>query len=430
VSDPVGPELESLEPLPVDPEAIEADEPEIELPPLPLLELSDGLPTPIESDHELNTLAERLSAGTGPVAVDVERASGYRYGQRAYLVQIRRAGVGTALVDPVYCDDLSALQTALAGVEWVLHAANQDLPGLAELGMRPDRLFDTELAARLAAFERVGLATMVPLVLGLRLEKGHSAADWSQRPLPEALLRYAALDVEPLIPLRDHLEALLREQGKLDWAAEEFEAARTAAPARPRTDPWRRTSGIHRLRTRRQLAVVRALWEARDEVARRNDIAPGRVLQDAAIVAAAQAAPASVQDLMAVPGFAGRGTRRRIDAWYAAVADALAAPEDALPPPTNRDESGAPPTTRWFERDPVAAARLARLRAAVAQVAAAHDVPLENLLEPAVVRRLAWSPPPADAASVRSALAEQGARTWQITLTAEPVAGALDALNA
>ena len=94
---------------------------------------------------------------------------------------------------------------------------------------------------------------MAETVLGYRLEKGHSAADWSTRPLPEPWLRYAALDVELLIDLRDALEAELEGQGKLGWAHEEFAALAAAPPPPGRRDPWRRLSGIHRLRTPRQL---------------------------------------------------------------------------------------------------------------------------------------------------------------------------------
>ena len=144
-----------------------------------------------------------------------------------------------------------------------------------------------------SGLQRVGLGAMVESLLGLHLEKGHSAADWSTRPLPADWLVYAALDVEVLVELRDVLEAELVRQGKLAWAHEEFEAVRQAPLPAPRTDPWRRTSGMHRMRNRRQLAAVRAMWEARDAMARRRDIAPGRILPDAAIMAAVTAAPAS-----------------------------------------------------------------------------------------------------------------------------------------
>ena len=147
------------------------------------------------------------------MAVDAERASGYRYGQRAYLVQLRRNGSGTGLLDPVPLPDLSVIQDAIADEEWVLHAANPDLPCLAEIGLLPRRIFDTELAARLAGLPRVGLGAVVQSLLGFWLVKGHSAADWSTRPLPKERLVYAALDVEVRFDLPDALADFLGEQG-------------------------------------------------------------------------------------------------------------------------------------------------------------------------------------------------------------------------
>ena len=208
------------------------------------------------SVDDLDRAVAALAAGHGPVAVDAERASGFRYGHRAFLIQLRRDGAGTMLIDPMACPNLTGLDEALADTEVVLHAASQDLPCLAELGFRPRALFDTELAGRLLGFPRVGLGALVESVLGWTLEKGHAAADWSVRPLPAELLRYAALDVELLVELRDALAAQLVAQGKTEWAEQEFAAVLAAKPPGPRPDPWRRTSGIHRVHTRRGLAIV------------------------------------------------------------------------------------------------------------------------------------------------------------------------------
>jgi ribonuclease D len=407
--------------LPGHEEDVSGDEPEVQ----PLLAPRDGVPPVVETAAALDEVVARFAAGTGPVAVDAERASGYRYSQRAYLVQLRREGAGTALIDPLGCPDLSQLSAAIADAEWVLHAASQDLACLAEVGLVPSRIFDTELAGRLAGFERVGLGAMVERVLGLRLEKGHSAADWSSRPLPEAWLVYAALDVEVLVELRDRLEEELRTQGKLELAAEEFEAVRRAPAPAPRVEPWRRTSGIHRMRNRRQLAAVRALWEVRDAMARRRDTAPGRVLPDAAIVAAVQADPQTPAALLALPVFGGRSTRRHVDTWFGALQAARALPEDALPSPVPAGD-GPPQANRWAERDPVAARRLARVRAVVTALADELRMPQENLVQPEAVRRLAWTPPdPVDEQSVAAALRASGAREWQVLRVAGPVAAAL-----
>jgi ribonuclease D len=390
-----------------------------------LLRPTDGLPTVVVDRAGLDTVAAALAVGHGPVAVDAERASGFRYSQRAYLVQLRRAGTGTALVDPVPLGgDLSVLATALAGPEWVLHAASQDLPCLAEVGLAPETLFDTELAGRLAGFPRVGLGPLVEQLLGLRLEKGHGAADWSRRPLPEDWLVYAALDVEVLVELRDVLAGVLAEQGKLDWARQEFEVVRTAGPPAPRAEPWRRTSGIHKVRKPRPLAAVRALWEARNALAAERDIAPGRVLPDAAIIEAAVAAPATPEALAAMPTFRGRAQRRLTSYWFDALAASYVLDNADLPRATPPSD-GPPPVARWADRNPDAAARLAAARAAVATVSEQWNIPVENLLLPDLLRRLCWSPP-ADG-DVLGYLRAGGARPWQIGLLGELLEKAADA---
>ena len=400
-------------------------------PPLVALDTpKDGVPPVIADVESLSRTAEAFAAGRGPVAVDAERASGHRYGQRAFLVQLRREGAGTALVDPTALPDLSVLGDALRDTEWVLHAASQDLPCLAGVGMHPTTLFDTELGARLAGHPRVGLAAMVEHFLGLRLAKEHSAVDWSQRPLPEPWLRYAALDVEVLVELRDALAEDLRQQGKLEWAREEFAAVVAAPPPPPRIDPWRRTSGLHRIRNRRQLAVIRALWQERDRMARERDLSPGRVLPDAALIEAALVQPRSPTALVQVPGFTGRGGRRNAVRWAAVIRAALDLPDGELPPQHLASE-GPPPARLWPDRDPAAATRLAAARATLAGIATEHRLPSENLLSPDAMRRLAWAPPAEPTpVSVAEALMALGARSWQVSLTSAPLCHALTAAEA
>ncbi|MFF5052632.1 ribonuclease D [Micromonospora sp. NPDC000663] len=394
--------------------------------PVPLIAPRDGTPDPVAAPAELAEVVARFAAGTGPVALDAERASGYRYSQRAYLVQLRRAGSGTALIDPLPLPDLSTLDAAIGDAEWVLHAASQDLPCLAEVGLRPRRLFDTELAARLAGFERVGLAALTEQLLGFTLEKHHSAADWSSRPLPESWLTYAALDVELLTDLRDALAAELARQGKSAWAAEEFAAlVRTGArPPRVRAEPWRRTSGIHRVRGARAQARVRSMWYARDQIAARRDSAPGRVLPDSAIIAAAELDPKDEKTLLTLPGFGGRSVRRLARTWLAALDDARQLPDDALP--VTPAVEGPPPPHRWAERDPVAAGRLARCREVVVRIATQHNLPPENLITPDSVRRLAWTPPEElTEETVAETLRGFNAREWQIDLLVTDLTEAL-----
>ncbi|MEU3270831.1 ribonuclease D [Saccharomonospora sp. NPDC006951] len=394
--------------------------------PIPLTEPAGGTPPVVSDVAALREACERLAEGSGSVAVDTERASGYRYWPKAYLVQIRREGAGTFLVDPIPLrDELAPLAGVLGTTEWVLHAASQDLPCLAELNLHPPSLFDTELAGRLAGYERVALGTLVEVLLGYQLEKGHSAADWSKRPLPQDWLNYAALDVELLVPLREKLEAELSAQGKLEWARQEFEAVRLAPAPAPRTEPWRRTSGIHKIRTARGLAAVRALWEARDELARKRDRAPSRILPDSAIINAVLSDARTATDLQALPVFGGRVQRRYTSNWLRHLQASRTLPQSELPSPSVPND-GPPPPNRWADKDPDAAARLAAARAALTGIAEHHRLPVENLLLPDLLRRTCWRPPvDRSPAGVATVLAEHGARPWQIELTANEISKAL-----
>ncbi len=399
--------------------------------PIPLLAPADGVPAVSVYADEIAWAADFLATGHGPFAVDAERASGFRYSNRAYLIQIRRAGAGTVLIDPVSHggDPLTVLRPVaevLGHDEWVLHAADQDLPCLAEVGMLPPALYDTELAGRLAGFDRVNLAAMVQRLLGFGLAKGHGAADWSKRPLPAAWLNYAALDVEVLLELRGAIAAELAAQGKTLWAAQEFEHVRTAQAQPTRRDQWRRTSGIHKVCDRRALAEVRQLWLVRDHIARRRDIAPGRILPDSAIIEAARADPKTIDELVQLAVFGGPKQRRNAQAWFDAVAAGRADPE---PPPATEPQSGPPPTPRWGKRKPEAAARLEAARASLAVLSERVDVPVENLLSPDLLRRLCWDwtlPDGAGAAeAVDTILRDGGVRPWQRDLTVGPLATAL-----
>ena len=364
-----------------------------------------------------------LSAGTGPVAVDVERASGFRYSQRAYLVQVFRRGSGVFLFDPPAVGAFETLQSAIGGEEWVLHAASQDLPSLRELGLDPVTIFDTELAARLLGHARVGLGAVVEDTLGITLAKAHSASDWSTRPLPQAWLEYAALDVEHLVDVRDVLAAELSEQGKVEFAAEEFSAVLQRTPKPPREDPWRRLSGLHTVRGRRALAVARELWTAREEYARGEDVAPGRLVPDRALIAALIADPQSKQELAQVKEFTGRASRSQLDRWWAAFEAGRAATD--LPLERAPGGESIPPARAWSDRNPAADARLKAARPVVEALAEQLQMPTENLLTPDLLRRVAWTPPePLSAASIGDALAELGARPWQIAQTAQSIADA------
>ena len=389
----------------------------------PLPDATPAQPVEVVADAEgYRDAVDRIAAGTGPIAVDAERASGFRYSQRAYLIQLFRRGSGTVLLDPTAFDDLGELAAAMSGAEWVLHAASQDLPCLLEVGLVPERIFDTELGARLLGFERVGLGAVVEKLIGLHLAKEHSAADWSTRPLPTPWLVYAALDVELLLDVRDAEEQLLIDSGKTAIADQEFESVRTKEAKPAPAEPWRRLSGLHTVRGPRNLAVARALWQARDAYARQIDAAPGRLVPDASLVAAARTPPATKRELAAMRTFSGRASRSEIDRWWAAVETGLAASDL---PATRVPSEALPPPRAWGDRNPEADRRLKAARPAVAAVAATMSLPAENLLTPDSLRRISWDPPqPSTPETVADALTEHGARPWQIVATAQVIADA------
>lgn len=359
-----------------------------------------------------------LARADGPVAVDVERASGFRYSQRAYLVQVFRRDAGVFLFDPPAIGDFSALQDAIGGAEWVFHAASQDLPSLRELGLEPASIFDTELASRLLGSDGFGLAAVVEHALGITLAKAHSAADWSTRPLPESWLEYGALDVFHLIDVRDVLAGELEEAGKTEIAREEFEATLHREPKPPREEPWRRLSGLHKVRGARQLAVARELWTAREEYAKEIDVSPGRLVPDRSLLAAILAAPSTKHALAGLKEFNGRASRTQLDRWWDAIERGRAAddlPRERVPSDT------LPPPRAWSDRNPEADLRLKAARPVVEAIAEEMHMPTENLLTPEHLRRVAWHPPALTAEAVGEALADLGARPWQIAHTAQKI---------
>jgi ribonuclease D len=388
---------------------------------------ADGIPAVIDTPEALATTRAALRRGQGPIAIDTERAQGYRYSGKAYLIQLRRQGAGTHLIDPTPFEegrpraDFHEFADELADVEWILHAASQDLPCLAEVQFLPHHLFDTELAARLAGLPKVSLGALMEQALGLSLLKEHSAADWSRRPIPEDWRAYAALDVERLTELRDWLIERLEAQDKLEWAHQEFDylAEHATDPPTARKDPWRRTSGLHSLHTPAALAVVRELWAVREEIAATEDRAPGRVVPDRALTDLAGRLESEHKtrltraDLKSVRGFTNRVSARFESRWLAALDRAANLPRTELPP-RNISPEGPPLPRSWERRWPDSFARFNRVRPALINLAGTLELPVENLLSPDHLRRLLWdSPATTSVQEVDARLAELGTRPWQ-----------------
>ncbi|WP_420096206.1 HRDC domain-containing protein [Brevibacterium sediminis] len=366
---------------------------------------ANGIPDVVDTPEDLSSSIASLAAANGPVAVDAERASGIRYGQRAFLVQLRREGAGTFLLDSESLGDLSALNPALGTDEWVIHSVTQDLPCLQERGMRPAALFDTELAARLLGWEKFGLAALAERTLGVRLAKEHSAADWSTRPLPKEWLNYAALDVEVLLPIRDILHQQLLDSDRWEFAQQEFTHLLDFTP-KHFDEPWRRTHGLSKIRSRRDIARVRELWQARDSMAREADLAPTKILRDRELVALAQSGVKSSDDILAQWRRLSRAEAARLFRAYR-KASRLGAEE--LP---GRSERGRSKRSAFNPAE--LKERVAALKAAMSELSEELTIPHDVLLQPAIVKSLAAE----SSVDVEGYLGEAGARPWQIELSA------------
>lgn len=377
----------------------------------------DGLPAIATSTEDLLAIVTAISKGTGPVALDAERASGFKFSQRAYLIQLRRLGSGSHLIDPICFENLAPLQEALQGIDWILHAASQDLVCLAEVGLIPTAgLFDTELAGRLLGLPRVGLGPMIETQLGFALAKEHSAADWSTRPLPESWLNYAALDVEFLIELWDLLDQQLLDAGKRDWAVQEFDHVKRNTVAIERVDPWRRTSGMHVIRSPREIAIVREVWQARDAIAREQDVAAGRILSDSHIVTLANSGLSTKSELRTLSFMHLRNVKRHADTWIDAALRAHDLSDDQLPP-VKLPPTGIPAPRNWELRNPQAWQRLEFVKTKLLETAQELNLPIENLMTPDSIRKVLWAPPES-LESLRTELTNFGARPWQIEVVA------------
>ena len=395
-----------------------------EVAPLPLLAAPRAEVFMVETAGELEEAVQTLGAGTGPFAVDAERASGFKYSQRAYLIQVYRQGSPIYLIDPaaiaptIETEPFADLARVMSTAPWILHAASQDIPCLREIGLVASELFDTELGSRIAGLERVGLGAVTEALLGVRLAKEHSAVDWSTRPLAVEWLNYAALDVDVLFELWAAVEAVLKERGKYDWAVQEFAATLAAQPKASKVDKWRGMTGLHEVKDPKKLAIARELWQARENLAVKLDVSPGRLIPDSSIVNVTKETPKAKPQLAGNRSFVGRASRSYLDTWWKAIEDG-ANSRDL--PPLKLPAVGIPNHRIWPTRFPDADRRLKIVRPLIAEIAEEHGIPVENVLTPDFLRTLCFEPPALELEAVQSALTALGARPWQVELSAQSI---------
>jgi ribonuclease D len=318
----------------------------------------------IGSEQGLKAVAEALGE-VRLFAADTEAAGYHRYHDGICLLQLSTRH-DTFLIDTLEVDSLGALADLFASPdhEVVLHDADYDLRLLArDFGVAVGGLFDTKIAAQLLGEPSIGLGALVEKHLGTRLDKKHQRADWAQRPLSASMLEYAAEDTRHLPALRDRLREALERAGRLHWAEEEFalrEVARWDTDG-PDDDAYLRLKNTRDLKPR-QMAALRELYNWREEVARRRDVATFRVVGNDVLTAIARALPADSRALAHTAGVPGSIADRHGDELAAAVQRALALPESELPQRV-RGPRRPPPDPALGER----AERLKRARDAAAE---------------------------------------------------------------
>jgi ribonuclease D len=379
----------------------------------------------IDNQESLINCCNNLEKDEQPYAIDAERASGFKYSQRAYLLQISSATSDIYLIDPTSIKDLTPLRQLLNNKSWILHAATQDLPCLFELELKPGEIFDTELAARLLSLPHVGLGGLLEDELQITLDKEHSAADWSKRPLPQDWLVYAALDVEFLHQLRKSLKQKLIDNNKLNLAQQEFKALCSWQSPGLRNDPWRRTSGMHEVRGGQDSAIVRQIWLKRDEIAQQRDIAAGRVLNDAGIVEIAAKKPKTVQELKDLASIKYRPAKNDAEIWFEQLQIALQMGPDQWPVKQKGAESYPAPKS-WLEKRPEAYHRLQFVKAQLHKLSEELLIPVEHLCSPDLVKKWCWDKPTDQLETINEWLISQGARDWQAQNLAPVLLSSLD----
>ncbi|PYP38104.1 MAG: ribonuclease D [Gemmatimonadetes bacterium] len=370
-------------------------------------------------------LAEAIAALSREplVAADTEAASFHRYRDRIFLIQLSSPS-RTVIIDPLAVTDLAPVGRLLADpkVEKIFHDADYDLRTLdRDYGFRARRLFDTRIAAQLAGEPAVGLAALLEKYVGVKLAKEHQKADWSRRPLPPAMLAYAAADTAHLPALRAQFRTRLTALGRLAWAEEEFtrlENLRWTAGGGPEgsgaaADGFLRVKGSKALLPR-QLAALRELYGWREGLAAEQDRATFRIIGNDALLGVAKALPPTPADLSTISALPPALAARHGTALLDAVGRALSLPESELP---RVERAPRQP------RDAALEARVERLKAARNRAAAELGIEPGVLCGRTTLEAVARAEPSPNDRAGLSRIGEL--RRWQIEAFGDALLAAL-----
>ena len=363
----------------------------------------------IDRQQPFDAMIEQIAAQP-TIAVDTEADSLHSYFDKVCLVQISIPGEDF-VVDPLAKIDIARFGEILAdpNVTKILHGADYDLRILnRDFGFTISNLIDTMVSAQLLGYEAFGLAALLDRHFGMKVDKAHQRADWAMRPLPRDMLDYAATDTRHLIELADKLLAEIDALGRREWVREEMarlEAIRYRENDEE-TEPFRRLKGLGGV-DRRTLAVIRALYDWRDSLARNADRPPFKIIGNDPIFEIAKAKPKSREELAAMKSVSSYHRGRFGNDILRMVREAMALPEEELP---EKVESKA-----WL-RDKALEARVDRLKRVRDAVAAELKIDVSVLAPRHVLTAVATT---GDVDQVPAM------REWQKRLLAEKFAAAL-----
>ena len=370
----------------------------------------------ITDTRGVQELADTL-AGETRLAVDLEAAGFHRYSDRVCLVQVSSPDA-TYLVDPLAVDPAPALRGPLEApdVHIIFHGGDYDLRLLdRDLDLHPVNLFDTQTAAALLGEPSLGLASLLETYFDVKLSKKYQRADWAKRPLSEEMLAYAASDTQHLHALADLLRERLDAMGRLAWAQEEsslMESLRWSEEGN--TDPVTKVKRARYLELP-EVALLREAWLWRDEIARRRDRAPFRVVSDNVLIEVVQVRPQSVSGLAEMSGFspqlAERSGRSLLDRLERI--DRMDTEELVGYPRRNRTGPGRPPPETVEVADRLKAARNPRSE----ELGIARGTLVSNTLLLEIAR--------AGPENGEELLAVQGVRRWQVEAVGDALLEAL-----
>lgn len=299
-------------------------------------------PSWIDEPDKLDQLVRHL-AGLRMAAVDTESNSLFAYREQVCLIQISTSDQDF-LVDPIALPDLSPLESFFENpaIEKIFHAAEYDIMCLKrDFNFEFHHIFDTMQAARILGYPNVGLADMLEVDLGVKIEKKYQRANWGQRPLPTAMLAYARVDSHYLISLRENLHKELIEKGLLDLAEEDFRRLTQvdAASAEFEMPPWWRLPGSQALTSPQQAGALQALLEYRDQQARQIDLPHFKVLSNDTLVQIAAELPLTWEALADIPSLSARNRERHAQGLLAAVKRGISTPPPRRPSNHRRDDA-------------------------------------------------------------------------------------------